>query len=94
MTPVISGLDRVSIAVENLETARRSFAALGFTVAERARHVGRGTGDYSLVMPGVAGNGVTIELVAQIDQHEDDGGIALRLNRGKGCCRWGRIRKH
>ena len=84
MKPVIAGLDRVRIAVENLETARRSFAALGFTVAERARHVGRGTGDCSVVMKGVDGTGMVLELVAQIDRHEEDQALTSRLKSGEG----------
>ena len=84
MKPVIAGLDRVRIAVENLETARRSFAALGFTVAERARHVGRGTGDCSVVMKGVDGTGMVLELVAQIDRHEEDAALTARLKSGEG----------
>ena len=84
MKPVIAGLDRVRIAVENLETARRSFTALGFTVAERARHVGRGTGDCSVVMRGLDGTGMVLELVAQIDRHEEDAALTSRLKSGEG----------
>ena len=84
MTPVIAGLDRVRIAVENLETARRSFKTLGFTVAERARHVGYGTGDYSIILKGVDGAGMALELIAQIDRHEEDASLTKRLELGEG----------
>ena len=79
MRSSIMGLDRVSLAVENLEAARKSFEALGFSLSSRSRHVGRGTGNYRILMPGVAGNGVYIELLAQIDAHEQDDLLQTRL---------------
>lgn len=80
MKPTIQGLDRVSIAVENLEVARASFAALGFTLAPRSRHVGQGTGNYTIALSGVAGDGAYIELLAQIDAHQEDASLVNRLN--------------
>lgn len=81
----IQGLDRVSIAVTNLEAARKSFETLGFSLAARSRHVGRGTGNYRILMPGVAGDGCYIELLAQIDAHEEDALLSARLaDQGEG----------
>lgn len=81
----LKGLDRVSLAVDNLEAARKSFLALGFTLSARSRHLGRGTGAYRIALPGLADDGVHLELVAQIDASEPDPALQARLkHHGEG----------
>ena len=81
----ITGLDRVSIAVTNLEAARKSFETFGFSLAARSRSVGQGTGNYGILMPGVAGDGCCLELLAQIDVREEDVLLSARLaDQGEG----------
>ncbi|HCP01806.1 MAG: hypothetical protein CL573_08230 [Alphaproteobacteria bacterium] len=45
----ISGIDHALIGVANLDDARDAFARLGFTVSPRGRHIGWGTGNYTIM---------------------------------------------
>jgi hypothetical protein len=49
MSAAITGLDHVLVGVADLETARRNWARLGFTVCPRGRHIGWGTANYCLM---------------------------------------------
>ena len=45
----IAGIDHALIGVADLERARESFARLGFTLSPRGRHIGWGTGNYTIM---------------------------------------------
>ena len=45
----IAGIDHALIGVADLERARESFARLGFTTTPRGRHIGWGTGNYTIM---------------------------------------------
>lgn len=45
----ISGIDHALVGVADLEAARETYSRLGFTVTPRGRHVGWGTGNYTVM---------------------------------------------
>ena len=45
----IAGIDHALIGVADLEGARETFSRLGFTVSPRGRHIGWGTGNYTVM---------------------------------------------
>lgn len=45
----IAGIDHALIGVSDLEAARDSYTRLGFTVTPRGRHIGWGTGNYTVM---------------------------------------------
>jgi catechol 2,3-dioxygenase-like lactoylglutathione lyase family enzyme len=47
--PDLDGIDHSLIGVRDLETARRTWQSLGFTVTPRGRHIGWGTANYCLM---------------------------------------------
>lgn len=48
-TRPITGIDHALIGVADLECARDAYTRLGFTVTPRGRHVGWGTGNYTIM---------------------------------------------
>ena len=46
----ISGIDHTLVGVRDLEVARGTWQALGFTVTPRGRHIGWGTGNYCIML--------------------------------------------
>jgi hypothetical protein len=47
--PALAGIDHSLIGVRDLESARRAWQSLGFTVTPRGRHIGWGTANYCLM---------------------------------------------
>ena len=45
----IAGIDHALVGVSDLDGARDAFARLGFTVSPRGRHIGWGTGNYTIM---------------------------------------------
>ncbi|MEP4379887.1 MAG: VOC family protein [Alphaproteobacteria bacterium] len=45
----IAGIDHALIGVADLDAARDTFTRLGFTVSPRGRHIGWGTGNYTIM---------------------------------------------
>ncbi len=45
----IAGIDHALVGVSDLEAARDSYTRLGFTVTPRGRHIGWGTGNYTVM---------------------------------------------
>ena len=45
----ITGIDHALVGVRDLEAARANWAALGFAVTPRGRHIGWGTGNYCIM---------------------------------------------
>ncbi len=45
----IAGIDHALIGVADLEGARETFSRLGFTLSPRGRHIGWGTGNYTVM---------------------------------------------
>ncbi|HEX3864825.1 MAG TPA: VOC family protein [Stellaceae bacterium] len=48
----IAGIDHVIVAVHDLDSARRGWTRLGFTLTPRGRHLGQGTANYCVMFPG------------------------------------------
>ena len=70
MAPVISGLDHALVGVRDLEAARGTWERLGFTLTPRGRHVGWGTGNYCIMLPGDY-----VELLGIVDATQDVRGL-------------------
>jgi len=51
MGNAIAGIDHAIVGVRDLEGARIGWSRLGFTLAPRGRHIGRGTGNYCIMFP-------------------------------------------
>ncbi len=47
----IAGIDHVIVGVRDLESARRGWERLGFTLSPRGRHIGQGTANYCIMFP-------------------------------------------
>src|SRR5215470_3694781 len=45
----VSGIDHALVGVRDLEAARAAWAALGFTITPRGRHIGWATGNYCIM---------------------------------------------
>jgi catechol 2,3-dioxygenase-like lactoylglutathione lyase family enzyme len=46
----IAGIDHALVGVRDLEAARAAWEKLGFTLTPRGRHIGRGTGNYCIML--------------------------------------------
>lgn len=75
----IAGLDHALIGVADLEHARESFARLGFIVSPRGRHVGWGTGNYTIMF-----EQDYVELIGVIDPSQYIHGLDTFLETGEG----------
>ncbi|HWD59264.1 MAG TPA: VOC family protein [Stellaceae bacterium] len=51
MSNGIAGIDHIIVGVRDLETARRGWQRLGFTLTSRGRHIGQGTANYCIMFP-------------------------------------------
>jgi catechol 2,3-dioxygenase-like lactoylglutathione lyase family enzyme len=76
---MLIGIDHLVIAVENLEAARKSYTALGFTVVEGGRHTGIGTYNALIAFE----DGAYIELIAFYEPRDDHRWFAP-LQKGQG----------
>jgi hypothetical protein len=79
MSPVITGIDHVAVAVRDLDDARLAWERLGFTLSPRGRHIGRGTANYCAMFE----RGY-IELAGIVDPTAPVGGLAAFLARREG----------
>ena len=76
----IAGVDHCIVGVRDLETARVRYAALGFTVTPRGRHIGWATANYCVMFPKEY-----IELLGVVDSSAYSGGIDRTLaEQGEG----------
>lgn len=78
MTPVF-GIDHVQVVVRDLEMARRTWARLGFTPTPRGRHLGRGSGNYCLML-----REGYIELIGIVDPALPTSSLDAHLAHGPG----------
>jgi catechol 2,3-dioxygenase-like lactoylglutathione lyase family enzyme len=46
----IAGIDHTRVGVRDLEAARAAWQRLGFNITPRGRHIGRGTGNYCIML--------------------------------------------
>ena len=76
---MLTGIDHLVIAVEDLEAARKSYAALGFTVVEGGRHTGIGTYNALIAFE----DGAYLELIAFYEPRDDHRWFAP-LQKGQG----------
>jgi hypothetical protein len=75
---LISGLDHVLVAVENLDEAAQRWRRLGFTLSPPGRHPGRGTGNVCVML------GATyIELIGVVERGDGAAAIAEALKSRK-----------
>ena len=74
MTPPLSRLDHVIIAVRNLDAAAASYRRLGFTLTPRGLHEGRGTGNHCIMF-----KDSYIELLGIVDDAGAKGRLAERV---------------
>jgi hypothetical protein len=75
----IAGIDHALIGVANLDGARDAFARLGFTVSPRGRHVGWGTGNYTIMF-----EHDYVELIGVIDPSQYIHNLDTFLETGEG----------
>jgi catechol 2,3-dioxygenase-like lactoylglutathione lyase family enzyme len=75
----IAGIDHALIGVADLDRARDSFLRLGFTVSPRGRHVGWGTGNYTIMF-----EHDYVELLGVIDPTQYIHGLDAFLESGEG----------
>lgn len=82
-TPVdsrpISGIDHALIGVADLDKARDTFNRLGFTTTPRGRHIGWGTGNYTVMF-----ENDYIELLGVVDPSQYIHGLDAFLESGEG----------
>jgi catechol 2,3-dioxygenase-like lactoylglutathione lyase family enzyme len=76
---MLTGIDHLVIAVKDLEAARKSYTALGFTVVEGGRHTGIGTYNALIAFE----DGSYLELIAFYEPREDHRWFAP-LQKGQG----------
>jgi catechol 2,3-dioxygenase-like lactoylglutathione lyase family enzyme len=76
---MLTGIDHLVIAVEDLEAARKSYTALGFTVVEGGRHTGIGTYNALIAFE----DGSYLELIAFYEPRDDHRWFAP-LQKGQG----------
>ena len=76
---MLTGIDHLVIAVEDLEAARKSYTALGFTVMEGGRHTGIGTYNALIAFE----DGAYLELIAFYEPRDDHRWFAP-LQKGQG----------
>jgi hypothetical protein len=75
----IAGIDHALIGVADLEHARESFERLGFTPSPRGRHIGWGTGNYTIMF-----EHDYVELLGVIDPTQYIHGLDKFLETGEG----------
>lgn len=75
----IAGIDHALIGVADLERARASFERLGFTLTPRGRHVGWGTGNYTIMF-----EHDYVELLGVVDTTQYIHGLDGFLETGEG----------
>jgi catechol 2,3-dioxygenase-like lactoylglutathione lyase family enzyme len=75
----IGGIDHAIVGVRDLEQARATFERLGFRTTSLARHVGRGTGEHSLMFAEDH-----VELCGIVDPAGDSESLARFLATGEG----------
>jgi catechol 2,3-dioxygenase-like lactoylglutathione lyase family enzyme len=76
---MLTGIDHLVIAVDDLEAARTSYTALGFTVVEGGRHTGIGTYNALIAFE----DGSYLELIAFYEPRDDHRWFAP-LQKGQG----------
>ncbi|HUF93978.1 MAG TPA: VOC family protein [Candidatus Limnocylindria bacterium] len=76
---MLTGIDHLVIAVDDLEAARASYTALGFTVVEGGRHTGIGTYNALIAFQ----DGAYLELIAFYEPRDDHRWFAP-LQKGQG----------
>lgn len=79
MTIPINGVDHAIIGVRDLESARETFARLGFTMSPRGRHIGRGTANYCMMF-----EHDYLELRGIVDASQFAAGLDRFLEQGEG----------
>lgn len=75
----IAGIDHALIGVADLESARESYARLGFTVSPRGRHIGWGTGNYTIMF-----EDDYVELLGIVDPTQHIHNLDKFLEHGEG----------
>lgn len=75
----IAGIDHALIGVADLEKARESFERLGFTLTPRGRHIGWGTGNYTIMF-----ERDYVELLGVVDPSQYIHGLDKFLETGEG----------
>lgn len=79
----LSGIDHCIVGVRDLEAARERWAALGFTVTPRGRHVGWATANYCIMFPADY-----VELLGIVAPGEYSAGLDVALaEQGEGLMR-------
>lgn len=75
----ISGIDHALVGVADLDAARAAFTRLGFTVTPRGRHVGWGTGNYTIMFADTY-----VELIGIVDPSQHIHNLDEFLKSGEG----------
>lgn len=75
----ITGIDHALIGVADLEAAREAYTRLGFTVSPRGRHIGWGTGNYTVMF-----EDDYVELLGIVDPSQYIHGLNEFLKSGEG----------
>lgn len=78
-TRPITGIDHALVGVADLEAARDSYARLGFTVTPRGRHIGWGTGNYTVMF-----ENDYLELIGVVDPTQPIHNLEEFLKTGSG----------
>ncbi len=75
----ITGLDHTLVGVRDLESARKTWQQLGFTLTPRGRHIGWGTGNYCIMF-----ESGYIELLGVVDHSQFLNNLDRFLERRQG----------
>jgi len=75
----ITGIDHALIGVADLEAAREAYKRLGFTVTPRGRHIGWGTGNYTVMF-----ENDYVELLGVVDPTQHIHNLDKFLENGEG----------
>lgn len=75
----ISGIDHALVGVADLEAAHAAYSRLGFTLTPRGRHVGWGTGNYTIMFADTY-----VELIGIIDPNQHIHNLDEFLKNGEG----------
>lgn len=75
----ITGIDHLLIGVRDLDSARRTWGKLGFSLTPRGRHVGWGTANYCVMF-----DGHYIELLGILDPKQFTNNLDRFLEHGEG----------
>lgn len=84
-TSLITGIDHLRLAVQNLEQARNTWQTLGFTVAPLSHHIGGTTANHTIVFPGAhleligltGSDGDLPQALVSFLEHRGDGVLGL-----------------